>query len=193
MSQTHIFSKGAFWLGIICIILGCVLLFSPVLQALFSVSFIVFIGIMMLIGGLVYFVGAFKENGKNLLLMLLLSLALIILGVLCIMHPIQSSLILTLIISGILVVAGCAKIALAFYMPGNVKVAFILGGICSIIIAGLIWAFYPTSGIIFLGILFGVELIISGVVQIIMASYEVKVDNSVSKLENEAKAEIKNA
>jgi uncharacterized membrane protein HdeD (DUF308 family) len=160
-------AKGTFWLGLLSIFLGILLITSPQFAILLSVSVELLIGFLFFIGGVVQFIFSFKEKGGTFWLLFLLSILFVIIGLFLIFNPLKGVLTLTVLLSIFFFVGGILKIVFAFAVSPGSRWPFVVSGIASIVIAILIWSAWPISGIWFIGFLIGVDMFLLGISQII--------------------------
>lgn len=147
--------------GIILILLGMV---GLVLTFLFSIASALSFGAMMLVGGGVLAVDAFRREGwKSRVLMLLVALLYIITGALVFNNPISALAALTLLAGSALIAVGILRIIMAFQVrPSPVWVWVLISGLLSLVLGALIVAQWPMSSIWVLGTFLAIELIFQG-------------------------------
>ena len=155
-------------LGIVCVILGTIGLGMTFVLTMASV---LFFGILLLIGGGVQFVQAFKCKGwKGIVWHVLIAILYVAAGVVVVGNPLGASVILTLFLAGMLIVVGLVRIVMAFQMRGFKNWIWpLLGGIISIILGAVIMAGWPVSGLWVIGLFVAIELIVNGWCYILVA------------------------
>ena len=148
-------------LGIISLILGIIGLGMTVMLTVASVFLF---GILLLFGSGAQFFDAFKCKGwKMVLWHIVIAILYLIAGISVIVNPLGASLILTLVLAGVLIVVGIARIIMAFQVKGHGSWGWLLfGGIISIVLGGIIFAQWPISGLWLIGLFVAIELIING-------------------------------
>ncbi len=149
-------------LGIVLILAG---LFALGNVVAFTIASVIFIGAMLLVGGVFEIIHAFAtKNWRGFVLNLILGIVYVIGGLLIMQEPVQGSLVLTLFVLAALLVGGIMRIAIAWQ---HRELAgwwlMLLGGIVSIVVAFMLYATLPWSGLWVLGTLIGVELLVQGV------------------------------
>jgi uncharacterized membrane protein HdeD (DUF308 family) len=151
--------------GIIAIILGFLAMAAPVLTGL---SIALFLGILVVIGGVVRLVWAFQAGsvGKGIL-QILLALLTLVCGLLLVANPLFASGFLTILLSLYFVVDGVSEIAVGL---GTKRGWFIVAGVISILLGVMLWAQFPISGAWALGILLGIKLLFIGLIMIMGGS-----------------------
>jgi uncharacterized membrane protein HdeD (DUF308 family) len=148
-------------LGVVLIIAGILALGDVVAFTLISV---IFIGAMMLVGGIFQIIHAFMTKGwSEFFLNLLMGILYVIGGFLIMQEPLQGALILTLFLTATLLVGGIMRIVVALRhaeLPG--RWLFVLGGVISVVLAVVLFQTLPWSSLWILGTVIAVELLIQG-------------------------------
>lgn len=158
-------STGWGWfvaLGVAQLVLGIVAWFDVVL---FTIAGVIFIGAMLLVGGVLQVVHAFMDRDwRAFALHLLMGVLYVIGGFLLMDEPLQGSVVITIILAVALVIGGVLRIVMALqhrHMPGW---GFMLaGGLISLVVGVMLYAMLPWSGLWVVGTLIAVELIVHGV------------------------------
>ena len=157
---------GARWgwfvaLGIVLIALGVFALGDVVAVTLASV---VFIGAMLLVGGIFQIIHAFLVRGWGAFAWQLLGGVLYVIGGLLIMdEPVQGSLVVTLFLVAALIVGGVMRVTIGLrHRDMRGWWLLLLGGAVSLIVAVLLVVQLPWSGLWVLGTLIAIELIFMG-------------------------------
>ena len=163
LGYTRIASKWGWFvaLGVILIAAGFFALGDVVAFTLVST---LFIGAMMLVGGLFQIIHAFMTKAwQAFALNLILGVLYVIAGFLIMDEPVQGSLIITLFLMAALLVGGIVRVVIAMQ---HREVAgwwiLLLGGLLSIVVAAMLYATFPWSGLWVLGTLIAVELLMQG-------------------------------
>lgn len=148
-------------LGILFIILGTIGLGMTFLLTIFKV---LFLGVLLLIGGAAQLIEAIKHKGwKSLLWDILIALFYLGAGVLVIYDPVGASIALTLVLAFALIAIGIFRIIMALqFKLAQVKWMTLLSGIASIVLGALIFAQWPVSGLWVIGLFVAIELIVHG-------------------------------
>ncbi|MDD4894998.1 MAG: DUF308 domain-containing protein [Candidatus Omnitrophica bacterium] len=156
-------------LGVICIILGILAMLAPGFTGL---SIMLFLGVLLLIGGIVRIIWAFKAHslGKWLLKLLIGGLTLIC-GILLINRPILASGVITIILTAYFLLDGIVELIAGIKVGvGSGGGWLLFGGIISILLAIILWKQFPISGIWILGILLGIKLFFMGLIMVAAGS-----------------------
>jgi len=148
-------------LGIIMILGGIFALGDVVAFTLVSV---IFIGAMLLVGGICQIIHAFMTREWTAFFFNLLAGFLYVIGGFLIMQePVRGSLVLTLFVLAALLIGGVMRLVISLQhreLPGWWLV--LLSGIVSIGLAVMLYATLPWSGMWVLGTLIGIELLVQG-------------------------------
>lgn len=157
-------ARGAGWLillGVGLTFLGALALGAP-LVAGYSMAMLV--GMLILAGGLVRIVFAFRAKtwGKGLPTFLLGALG-ILCGLVMLAHPLYGLAWLTLILAVWFVFDGITEIALAFQLkPLGGWVWTLFSGVVAVLLGVMIWRQWPLSGAWAIGVLVGIKMIFAG-------------------------------
>jgi uncharacterized membrane protein HdeD (DUF308 family) len=149
-------------LGLVLIVAGVFAFGAAVAITLISV---VFIGAMLLVGGIFQLIHAFATKTWTTFLLNAICGAVYIAGGLAIMdEPVNGSVIITLLLVASLIIGAALRIAVALRhreMAG--WWVMLLGGVVSLAVGALLLATLPWSGLWVLGTLVAVELLVQGV------------------------------
>jgi uncharacterized membrane protein HdeD (DUF308 family) len=143
------------------VILGVFGISMPALLTEFSM---IYLAILLLVGGVVQLVNAFSFKGwKQVLLHVLLGIVYLVAGGYTIQSPARMSIVLTLFIGCALIAVGIVRLLSALHLRGTgVWTWPMLSGIIAVALGGLVLAEWPVSGLWFIGIFVGVELLLNG-------------------------------
>jgi uncharacterized membrane protein HdeD (DUF308 family) len=164
-------AKGWGWLlalGIISLILGVV---GLGMTATLTIVSVIFFGVLLLVGGVVQLVEAFKHSGwKSTFWHVLIALLYIVGGIILVGDPVGGSVALTLVVAAMLVASGLFRAIVAFQAKGVAGWGWLLfGALLSILLGLMILASWPVSGLWVIGLFIAIELIINGWSCVIMA------------------------
>lgn len=169
-SGLHELRRNWGWLltiGIILVILGIIALVDSI--AVSIVSMFLF-GWVLLIGGIVEGVQAFRHRRSgHFSLHLINAVFSIVIGVMLLRSPLAGALIVTLLLASYFVVVGIFRIfaALTVRVPGSGWA--LTDGIITLILGILVWAQWPESGLWIVGLFIGINLITSGWSEVMLA------------------------
>jgi uncharacterized membrane protein HdeD (DUF308 family) len=154
-------------LGILLILFGFAVILFPV-AGTFAVE--ILFGIVLLIAGLTQVVLAFQaRKWEGFLFTFLAGLLYLVVGLLLLVYPLQGVATLTLLLGLALIIGGVFKIGLAFKTKLDVYWEWLaFDGIISLLLGALILGGWPSDSIWVIGLLFGIDLIFSGLSQMII-------------------------
>jgi uncharacterized membrane protein HdeD (DUF308 family) len=147
-------------LGVALILLGIV---AAVFALTTTYASMLFLAGILLVGGILRVVAAFSARDWTGSLLLALSGALyVVAGVLTFRHPITAALALTLLFSALLLGVGLFRVIGSFWyrFPHWGWVA--LSGAVSFLLGLMLWNSWPVSGLWFIGLCVGIDLIVEG-------------------------------
>jgi uncharacterized membrane protein HdeD (DUF308 family) len=148
-------------LGIALIVLGIILLGSPVIATLATVTAI---GILILLGGAMEVVGAFWcQEWSGFFLALLSGILGVVVGLMLLANPIQGGITLTILLASFLFVGGIFKAVAALAHRFGGWGWLLLSGVIDVVLGVMIWRELPMSGLTIIGVLVGISLIFRGV------------------------------
>jgi uncharacterized membrane protein HdeD (DUF308 family) len=153
--------------GIALVVLGLIAAASSVTVTFASM---LFLSGVLLAGGAIRLVSAFRAHEWTGSLLLALSgLLYIVAGVLTFRHPIEAALALTLLFAALFLGVGLfrATTAIWYRFPNWGWVA--LSGAVSVALGLMLWNAWPASGLWFIGLCIGIDLIVEGAGWIMLA------------------------
>lgn len=148
-------------LGIALSVLGILAIGVPFVATLATT---LFIGWLLIIGGVAHAVHAFQNRRwSGFPWALLSSILYVIAGLLIVFNPIVGTLTLTMILAAFFVANGFVKTVRALQHRAMPNWGWLLfDGIVTLALGGLIWARWPSAAIWAIGLLVGVDLLFSG-------------------------------
>jgi uncharacterized membrane protein HdeD (DUF308 family) len=149
------------WFGIITIIIGILAIAAPSITGL---SVMLLVGLLVLAGGIVRMIWAFRARslGRGLFGLAIGGLTLLC-GVALLTHPLFASGVLTIMLAVYLMVDGVFEFVAAFRVrPSSGWVWPLVGGILSFLLGLMIWQQFPLSGVWAIGVLLGFKLLLVG-------------------------------
>ena len=156
--------------GVALIVLGVLAVVSPVLA---TIAVEIFIGWLLVIGGVVGLVAMFSAHDVPAFLWNLLTAALsVVVGALLICKPVTGVISLTIALTAFFVVEGLFQTVTSIAYRGSMPGAWgwmLASGLADLVLAGLIIWGLPFSAAWVLGLLAGVNLLTSGVAITMMA------------------------
>jgi uncharacterized membrane protein HdeD (DUF308 family) len=147
-------------MGISLMILGLVAIGSSLIATLATV--LVF-GMLLLLGGLFQLVTAFwGRSWRGFFLHLLAGVLYVVVGVFMIDNPVESALGLTLLVAAGLLVGGISRTIVALVERFDGWGWALLNGVVSLVLGVAVWRQWPLSGLRFIGLFVGIEMLFSG-------------------------------
>ena len=148
-------------LGILLMLLGVFAWFDVIAVTLAGV---LFIGAALVVGGVLQVIHSFLDRSWSVFLLHILSGLLYVVGGFLIMaEPIRGSVVITLVLAVVMIVAGGFRVAIAirhWHLGGSGLL--LLGGLISILVGVALYVALPWSGLWVVGTLIAVELIFHG-------------------------------
>jgi uncharacterized membrane protein HdeD (DUF308 family) len=145
-------------MGVLFIVLGLVAIVEPMVAGL---AVTVLAGWLLLAGGIVHAVSAFRGGGaKTVIWHALLAVLYVFGGFYFVTHPLLGLGTLTLFLAAILFIEGVVWVVAYFQLRGNVWM--LLNGVITLVLGLMIWAGWPSSSVWAIGTLFGVNLLMTG-------------------------------
>jgi uncharacterized membrane protein HdeD (DUF308 family) len=154
-------------LGIVLIVVGTMAIGIPLVASLVTA---LFIGALLLVGGVAQLVGSFwTRDWSGFFLMLLMGVLYIVVGLLFLNRPISALEVLTLLLACSLLVSGVFRIvgSLMYRFPQWGWV--FLGGVLNLVLGLLIWQQWPVSGFWVIGLFVGIDMIFNGWIWVMLA------------------------
>ncbi|MCG8585365.1 MAG: HdeD family acid-resistance protein [Pirellulales bacterium] len=185
MSQDLPVAKYSMFTGILLIIFGIVAIATPVLA---SAAVVIVIGAVMLVAGVFQCVEGFRnESGASKALAVVLGVLTAVCGVGLMFNPVLGMEIITLLLAVFFVVEGIWKIIASFkFRPASGWVMILMSGVLGLLLGLIIWRQWPVSGLWAVGILVGVDLLMTGISMIAVSSTISKLDDALSQSETES-------
>jgi uncharacterized membrane protein HdeD (DUF308 family) len=147
--------------GVFFIILG---LCAIVIPQFFTVAIVIFLGWILLLGGIVHVSRAFIFSSMpGFGWWLFMGVLQVVVGYLFITKPVAGALTLTMLMTAFFALEGVAKISLALMMKPLANWGFILfSGITALVFALIIWISWSESAHWLLGLFLGINMVFMG-------------------------------
>ena len=151
--------------AVLFIVLG---LFAIIEPAVAGLAVALLVGWLLIFGGASHLIGAFKGGGaKQVIFQLLIGIIYLISGFYCLTHPLLAIGTLTLLLASVILVEGVLEIISYFRLKGEDASGWmLLNGIITLLLGGMIWFHWPSSSIWAIGILLGVNLLMTGMARL---------------------------
>ena len=151
--------------AVLFILLGVFAIIEPALAGL---GVALFIGWLLLFGGVSHFIGAFGAGGARRVIGQILAGVVFVLGGLYFLtHPLMALGTLTLLLAAVIFVGGIFEIVSYFRVKDERASGWmLLNGIVAVVLGGLIWVHWPSSSVWAIGTLVGVNLLLTGITRL---------------------------
>lgn len=147
-------------LGVVFILLGFLAIGSATLV---TVTSMVFLGALLLAGGVVQIVYTFSmREWSGFFLSLLAGILYAVVGFFMTMHPAASALSVTLLLAAFYTIGGIFRLVSAAYIRFEHWGWAVLSGIIKLALGILIWMGWPETGLWVIGLFIGIDLIFYG-------------------------------
>jgi len=155
-------------LGILLVLFGFMVIMFPV-AGTFTIE--ILFGVVLLIAGLAQLGLAFHARGwGGFLLTLISGLLYTLLGLLFLLYPLSGAITLTLLLGAFLLLTGLIKLGLAAKLKPNYNWNWVMfDGLITILLGILILAAWPSDSLWVVGLLFGINLVFSGLSSIVIS------------------------
>ena len=157
------------FMGVALTILGIIGLY---MAGTLTIVSILWFGLLVSAGGVLTLIDAFRAEGwKAKLWQILIALAYIVAGIVMVMNPGASAAWFTMFIAAFLFISGIFRVVIGFQIRDEVKgwAWTVFGGIASIVLAFMIFAQWPLSGLWVIGLFIAIEMIMQGTSMISIA------------------------
>lgn len=179
-------------IGVVLVVVGILCCVSPAIAG-GAVTYV--IGFLLLGTGLLQMIQGFREQSWiSKLLPMILGLLTVIAGGAILAHPYTGLVVLTLVLALSFLCEGVWKIVVSFsFRPAGGWVAMMLSGVIAIVIGGMIYRGWPESSLPTIGVLIGVNVLMTGIALIVLASTLRQLSKAAVAAKDEAAAAEKSA
>jgi uncharacterized membrane protein HdeD (DUF308 family) len=159
-----IIKKASGWfiaMAIIFALLGIMAIIEPGVAGL---AITILVGWLLIFGGATHLVGAFTGGGAGRVIwQVLIGIVYVLGGVYFLTHPLLALGTLTLLLAAIILAEGIFEVIAYFRMRGEGGSGWLLvNALITLLLGGLIWFHWPSSSVWAIGILVGVNLLMTG-------------------------------
>jgi uncharacterized membrane protein HdeD (DUF308 family) len=159
------------------IVLG---VFATLEPAAASVGVALLIGWLFVFGGIAHLIAAFRGGGaKQVIWQVLIGVVYVIGGVYLLANPLMAVGTLTLLLASVLFVAGVLEIA-AYFQIASASGWLLANGIVTLVLGGLIFFQWPSSSAWAIGLLVGVNLLVTGFTRLMLGGAGRRLVNRVT-------------
>lgn len=165
--------------GILLVVLGLIAISTPFVT---GITLSVVLGGLLVVGALAHVVHAFSgQEGKGSIWQIALAVVYTFAGISLIVNPIIGLTSLTLLVIGYFVVDGIVEIASGLRMRSEPRWALVVAsGTISLVLAGLLWIGFPSTALWAIGLLFGVNILTTGLSLVAIAMVSRKYQSSTT-------------
>ena len=162
------YKRSTYWsvaLGILLLVAG---LLAIALPPIAGIAASVFFGWLLLFAGVAHLVYAWSERGAGAVLwQVLIGVVYVIAALYMLVLPVAGLVTLTLVFAYYIVVSGIFELVVFTRLRRLRGSAwFLVDGLVSLLLAGLIFFHWPLSSLWFIGTLVGISLLLSGIARI---------------------------
>ncbi len=170
-------------MGILTSVMGVVAIGSP---AVAGTAVVYIVGAVMLIAGISQIAMGLKAEGwSHKLLPLILGGVTTLGGIAVLLHPVVGMEVLTLILAAYFVAEGIWKVVASFnFRPAPGWLAVLFSGFITWLLGAMIWVQWPASGMWAIGILVGIDLLMTGIALISVALTLGKVVDKIEEVKS---------
>jgi uncharacterized membrane protein HdeD (DUF308 family) len=162
------YTRSATWsifVGVFLLLAGLMAIALPFFA---GIAASVFFGWLLMVAGIAHLVYAWSERGAGAVLwQILIGMAYLIAAIYMLVLPVAGVVTLTLVLAFYILIAGIFELAVFFRLrglPGTIW--FLIDGLASFLLAGLIFFHWPSSSLWAVGTLVGISLLMSGIARI---------------------------
>ena len=168
MVNTSVAAHSRGWsisLGILLVVAGVVSIAAPMFA---GIAASVFFGWLVLFGGIAHLVYAWSERGAGAVIwQLLIGLVYVVAALYMLVHPVAGVVALTLVLVLYITLEGIFELIVFARLRGRSgSVWFLVDGLVSLLLAGLIFFHWPSSSFWAVGTLVGISLLFSGIARL---------------------------
>lgn len=155
--------------GFTLIVLGVLSVATP---AVAGKTVVMVIGIVMLIAGVIQLVSGWRsEEWSSKIGPIILGVLALLCGLGLLSQPLFGMFYITMLLAIFFAVEGVWKIITAFsYRPASGWLAVLTSGLLTLVLGLLIWNEWPISGLWAIGVLVGINLLMTGISLVVVAS-----------------------
>lgn len=159
-----IIKKASGWfigMAILFIVLGMLAIIEP---GVAGWAITILVGWLLIFGGVGHLVAAFTGGGAGRVIwQVLIGIVYVLGGVYFLTHPLLALGTLTLLLAAIILAEGILEVIAYFRMRGEGGSGWLLvNALITLLLGGLIWFHWPSSSVWAIGILVGVNLLMTG-------------------------------
>jgi uncharacterized membrane protein HdeD (DUF308 family) len=172
--------RSLLYAGILIGIIGLIAIFVPYVTGL---SITLLLGALLVVGGIFHFIGAFRVQGwGGFLWQLVLGVIAVIAGGAILLNPTFGLVTLTLLVIAYFLVSGVVEIIMGLTLRSERGWFWsVVSGVIGILLAVLLWAGFPSTAAWAVGLLFGINLLVTGASMVAIALSARSVERSMDR------------
>lgn len=162
--------KITVWYLVVAALFVLLGVFAIIEPAVAGLGITLLVGWLFIFGGISHLIGAFKGGGaKRVIFQVLIGALYVIGGLYCLTHTLLAIGTLTLMLAIIILVEGVMEIIAYLRLKGEGASGWmLLNGIITLVLGGMIWFHWPSSSVWAIGILVGVNLLMTGMARLML-------------------------
>jgi uncharacterized membrane protein HdeD (DUF308 family) len=152
-------------IAVLFIVLGLFAIIEPEVAGL---GVTILVGWLLIFGGVTHLVGAFQGGGaKHVIFQVLIGVVYLVGGLYFLTHPLLGIGTLTLLLAIVILMEAVFEIISYFRLRGHGASGWMLfNALITLLLGGLIWIHWPSSSAWAIGILVGVNLLMTGITRL---------------------------
>jgi uncharacterized membrane protein HdeD (DUF308 family) len=156
------------WYIVAAVLFIVVGMFAIIEPAVAGLGVTLLVGWLLIFGAIAHLIAAFKGGGaKHVIFQVLIAIAYLIGGLYFLTHPFLAFGTLTLVLAAVIFAGGVLEIISYFRLKGEGASGWLLfNGVIAMLLGGMIWFHWPSSTVWAIGILVGVNLLITGITRL---------------------------
>lgn len=160
--------RPLFVAGVVVALLG---LFATLAPFLTGLSITTLVGVFLIAGGALQIVGAFRGTGwRGFVWQIAVGAITLLAGFVVFLNPLFGLLTLTLLVIGYLFASGIVEVVMGLRLRGERNWLWsVVSGLVGIALALLLWAGFPSTALWAVGVMFGVNLLVTGTSMVALA------------------------
>ncbi|PID83196.1 hypothetical protein CSB11_02525 [Candidatus Campbellbacteria bacterium] len=149
------------WPYVLSILIGVLLILLPQFASFVSMTLEMILGWFLTIVAFLQLAVLVFQKEKQIT-SYILPTALFVIGFYFLLNPASALAVMSLLFGTVFVLSGLSSLIQSFSEKGNIKKFLLFSSLLAFIFAVMIFINWPASGISFIGVLLGIQLIISG-------------------------------
>jgi uncharacterized membrane protein HdeD (DUF308 family) len=170
--------KIAGWYIVAAVLFIAAGMFAIIEPAVAGLGVTLLVGWLLIFGGTSHLIAAFKGGGaRRVIFQMLIGIVYAIGAIYCLTHPLLAISTLTLLLASVILVEGVLEIIAYFRLKGEFASGWMLfNGLVTLLLGGLIWLHWPSSSVWAIGVLVGVNLLMTGMSRLMFGLAARKLD-----------------